>query len=135
MFDDPKKALRKMEEALWEAEAGEWEEPDAPEEPLPEDTFSYSDDSDWLREARELIGEEQEERPAREEPLPRRRRNDAVDFHRTVYADEEMDENSAVFVEKRKKKGKKSSGCLPIVILLELIGIAGVVWWWVRWLS
>ncbi len=132
MFDDPKKALRQMEEALWETEEKDFEA--LAEEEIPQGTFSYSDDADWLEEVKEWIGEDTGSQ-VRDNPRQQvsRRRNDAVDFHRTVYADEKMDEASAVFVEKKKKR--KGSGCLPFVIALELIGIAGVVWWWIRWLS
>ncbi len=117
MFDDPKKALRQMEEALWEEEA---------QEELPEE------EEDWLSDAKALLEEREEPARPRETLKRNKGRNDAVDFHRTVYADEEDKETKAVFVEK--PKGKKS-GMLSLVILLELAGIAGIVWWWFRWLS
>lgn len=139
MFDDPKKSLRRLEEELWDAEYGSEEE--AEEEELeaqwPEDIFRFTEDDDLLQDARALLEEdEEEEKPPRPQKRRRGPRNDAVNFHRTVYADEEMDENSAVFVEKKKKKkAGKGCGCLPVILLLELAGIAGLVWWWLRWLS
>lgn len=137
MFDDPRKNLKRIEEELW---AAEYEEEPQEETAFPGDVFSFRD-SDWLQDTRAELPEEEE--PAIRNfanGYGRRRGNDAEDFHRTVYADEEMDENSAVFVEKRKKqkkekKKKRSSGCLVFLILLELIGLAGIGWWWYRWLS
>ncbi len=56
-------------------------------------------------------------------------------FHRSLGAGEVLDENAAVFVEKRKRKKKdrkkkKKNGCLPLVLLLELGAIGLVLWGW-----
>ena len=45
--------------------------------------------------------------------------NYAVDFDRTS----------------RKKQRKKGSGGLVLLLLGELAGIAGIIWWWIKWLS
>lgn len=134
MFDDPKKALRRLDEELRAEEAPL--EPEEPEDFSLDDVLGCADgDDDLLRDVEALLNED--DTPISRAPLKRRGpRNDAVDFHRTVYAGEEMDESSAVFVEKKKKKKSgKGCGCLPVILLLELAGIAGLVWWWLRWLS
>ena len=66
--------------------------------------------------------------------------NYAVDFDRTVYDDEETDD--AYYAEdyiadrkSRKKQRKKGSGGLVLLLLGELAGIAGIIWWWIKWLS
>ena len=131
MFDDPRKELRRLEEELL---AAEYEE----EEPIEEydefeDFGAYDEDEVILAEARALIGDE-------EPPIYRnhangygaRQPNPAVDFNRTVYADEEFDEADAVLVEKRKKE--KGIGGLVFLAILELIGILGILGWWVLWL-
>ncbi len=154
MFDDPNKTLRRMEEELWAAEYPE-EDPDGPadETDVPLEELYDFGDSDWLQDTKALIGDDEDipirnhannyGRPVAGKPSgnsrqnsgktrPSNPRNDAVDFQRTVYADETLDEHAAVFVEKTKKKG---AGCLPILVLLEVLGIAGVIWWWIRWLQ
>ena len=109
-FDDPGKALQQMEDELLEED---WDEEDVD-----------GDDEDF-------------------QILPRRSSrptNYAVDFDRTVYDDEETDD--AYYAEdyiadrkSRKKQRKKGSGCLPLLLLGELAGIAGIIWWWIKWLS
>ncbi len=111
MFDDPKKNLRQMEEALL---AVEYED----ENP---------DDSDWLEEAKALLGDEEDTPVLRPNP-----RNRAVAFDRTVFADEEPDEDAAVYLDKPRKKG---IGKLVILALLELAGIAALIVWWIQWLN
>lgn len=132
MFDDPKKELRRLDEEL-RAEAYEDQLEALQNQEIPDldDLFEY-EDSDWLTE--------DDTDPRKAQGVP----NNAADFNRTVYSDETMDENSAVFVEKkpkkkpneadREQKKKEGVGCLPFVILLELIGIAGMLWWWYRWM-
>ena len=128
MFDDPRKELPRREEELLAAEYEEEEQIEQYDEF--EDFGEYDEDEAILAEARALIGEE-------EPPIYRnhangygtRRPNPAVDFNRTVYADEEFDEDSAVLVEKKKKE--KGIGGLVFLAILELIGILGSVGWWV----
>ena len=131
MFDDPRKELRRLEEELLAAEYEQEEQIEQYDEF--EDFGEYDEDEAILAEARALIGEE-------EPPIYRnhangygtRMPNPAVDFNRTVYADEEFDEDSAVLVEKKKKE--KGIGGLVFLAILELIGILGIVGWWVLWL-
>ena len=131
MFDDPRKELRRLEEELLAAEYEEEEQIEQYDEF--EDFGEYDEDEAILAEARALIGEE-------EPPIYRnhangygtRRPNPAVDFNRTVYADEEFDEDSAVLVEKKKKE--KGIGGLVFLAILELIGILGIVGGGVLWL-
>ena len=111
-FDDPGKALQQMEDELLE-EA--WEEDD-------EDVDEDGEDFQILTR--------HDRRPV----------NYAVDFDRTVYDDEETDD--AYYAEdyiadrkSRKKQRKKGSGCLPLLLLGELAGIAGIIWWWIKWLN
>jgi len=129
MFDDPKKELRRLEEALL-AEEG-YEE---------YDTEAWEEDSDDDREFHE--------------PL---RYNAAVDFGRTLYDDEEFFEEDAVLAdtrsrrqirrdakkEKRKlhqekknqKRKKKGIGGLLLLSLLEILGILWILRWWIEWLT
>jgi len=124
MFDDPKKTLRRMEQELLAAEREETPEPDFGAE------FELDEDA-LLREAKALIGEE-EEIPIRNHANGYGTRNYAVDFDRTVYDDEEMDEDKALYAEETKTKG---IGGLVVLALLEVLGIVAIVLWWVRWLS
>lgn len=139
MFDDPKKELNRLDAELraeaYEDQLEALQNQEIPEldDLLDEDLFPDADDD------------------FQEEPLQRTPRgaphNDAVDFSRTVFTEAPLDDNSAVFVEKRKKpqkqgqqsrkqekKKKEGVGCLPFVIALELMGIAGMLWWWYRWM-
>ncbi len=109
-FDDPGKALQQMEDELLEED---WDEEDVD-----------GDDEDFQ------ILTRRSSRPV----------NYAVDFDRTVYDGEETDD--AYYAEdyiadrkSRKKQRKKGSGCLPLLLLGELAGIAGIIWWWIKWLS
>lgn len=124
MFDDPKKELRRMEQELLAAEYEEEPEPDFGDE------FEL-EEGDWLQEAKALIGDE-EEIPIRNHANGYGTRNYAVDFDRTVYDDEEMDEDKALFAEETKSKG---IGGLVVLALLEVLGIVAIVLWWVQWLS
>lgn len=108
-FDDPGKALQQMEDELLEED---WKE-DVDE-----------DDEDFQ------ILTRRDSRPV----------NYAVDFDRTVYDDEET--GDAYYAEdyiadrkNRKKQRKKGSGGLVLLLLGEMAGIAGIIWWWIRWLN
>ena len=105
-FDDPGKALQQMEDELLEED---WEED---EEDVDEDGEDFQ------------ILTRRSSRPV----------NYAVDFDRTVYDDEETDD--AYYAEdyiadrkSRKKQRKKGSGGLVLLLLGELAGIAGIIWW------
>ncbi len=111
MFDDPKLRLQQMEQALKEAE-------EAPEE------------EDWLQEYKDLLGEP--EPPVRNQASNRGRKPEAKSFSRTVYADEEMTESDALYVEKPKRKG---AGPYVLLALLELIAIMLVILWWIKWMG
>ena len=139
MFDDPRKNLHWMEQELLAEE-----EPEQPDEIY--DTFSgefqepygqYDDDA-LMDLVDELIEEEAPEPPVRNFANGYgRRRNPAVDFSRTVYADEEFDESAAVLVgEPPKKKAKKKKGIKGLVLLafLEILGILAIIGWWLQWL-
>ena len=111
-FDDPGKALQQMEDELLEED---WKK-----------TKKM-----WTGMARTFqILTRRDSRPT----------NYAVDFDRTVYDDEETDD--AYYAEdyiadrkSRKKQRKKGSGGLVLLLLGELAGIAGIIWWWIKWLS
>ena len=154
MFDDPRKNLHWMEQELLAEE-----EPEQPDEIY--DTFGgefqepygqYDDDA-LMDLVDELIEEEAPEPPVRNFANGYgRRRNPAVDFSRTVYADEEFDESAAVLVgeppkkkeyntyvkncKKKKKKAKKKKGIKGLVFLafLEILGILAIIGWWLQWL-
>lgn len=139
MFDDPRKNLHWMEQELLAEE-----DPEQPDEIY--DTFSgefqepygqYDDDA-LMDLVDELIEEEAPEPPVRNFANGYgRRRNPAVDFSRTVYADEEFDESAAVLVgEPPKKKAKKKKGIKGLVFLafLEILGILAIIGWWLQWL-
>lgn len=138
MFDDPKKELNRLDSEL-RAESYEDELEQLVNQKLPDlDNLLSDDDMRWLKDIGVLDNNSPEPRPSRN------RRNDAQDFRRTVFADETMDEDAAVFVEKKKagetkksknkKKESKGVGCLPYIIFMELLGIGGMLWWWFRWL-
>lgn len=128
MFDDPKKELSRLDAEL-RAESYEEQLEKLQSQEIPElEDLLEEEDSDWFTDTVHL------------DQAPR---SDVRDYRRAVYADESAKENAAVFVEKKKKskqKGKQKDkqkggvGCLPFVILLELIGIAGMLWWWYRWM-
>ena len=123
MFDDPGQNLKWLEEELLAAEEAEAPEEDPEEygEDFYEDT--PDPDEDWLEEVDALLAPE---KPAR------RRRHPAVDYTRTVYDDEELDEDAAVFDDDPPPKG---IGGLLILAILEVLGILAVVGWWLKWLS
>lgn len=129
MFDDPKKELQRLERELL---AAEYEEEEEEREAEFGSEFDFEEE-DWLREAKALIGEE-EEIPIRNHAngYGTRPRNYATDFDRTVYDDEEIDEDKAVFADPPKSKG---IGGLVLLALLEVLGILAIVWWWIKWLA
>ena len=119
MFDDPKKELRRMQDELLAAEMEEWLE-----------QTQSQDINELLDDAKDFL---EEEPPVRNfaNGYGAQPRNYAVDFDRTVYDDEEFDDDAAVFVEEPKKKG---IGGLVFLAILELIGIVAIVVWWIKWL-
>ena len=139
MFDDPRKNLHWMEQELLAEE-----EPEQPDEIY--DTFGgefqepygqYDDDA-LMDLVDELIEEEAPEPPVRNFANGYgRRRNPAVDYSRTVYADHQFDDSAAVLVgEPPKKKAKKKKGIKGLVFLafLEILGILAIIGWWLQWL-
>ena len=130
MFDDPKKELRRLQDALLEVEEPEEE---LMEEPLEEDTLF---DQPWYTE---LLPEE----------------NPAVDFGRTLYADEDLEEPYALEnavsragkrekrreeslskkEKKEKKKKKKGIAGLVLLAMAEIAAILYLLRWWIIWLT
>ena len=142
MFDDPKKELRRLEEALLEEEEEERREAEQTSEEgegyLDQkviDEALYGADQKWLDDLNQILeeSEPEPEEEEEEEPRPvRRRKNPAVDYGKAVYEDEgELDEDQAVFDDEPKPKG---IGCLLFVAILELLGILAIAGWWVKWL-
>ena len=73
-------------------------------------------------------------------PFRSEREYELVHVFRTVYDGEETDD--AYYAEdyiadrkSRKKQRRKGSGGLVLLLLGELAGIAGIIWWWIKWLS
>ena len=109
IFDHPGRQLRQLEEELL---AGQ-------DEQTPDDDTDFDE------------GEEEDT------PILRRRgsgpRNYAPDFSRTVFDDEETDEEDVCYAEDRsRRKQEKGSGRMVLLALVELAMIAGVLWWWLR---
>lgn len=148
MFDDPKKELNRLDSEL-RAESYEEELEQLVNQKVPELDDLFSDeDLSWLKD----IGVLENEKPRPNTAPSRNRSGGTPDFRRMAWTEEEMDENTAVFVEPKSKKGSKSGksgkpdksgksgksdkgvGCLPYIILMELLGIAGMLWWWFRWM-
>ena len=130
MFDDPRGKLYWMEEELLSEEEDGESEYDEIFEDFGEEFAEADPDGQFLRELNDLLGDE-------EEPLPRSRSR-AVEYPRTVFADETFDESTAVLVEKRHSKQRlpKNKRIRGLVILacLEILGIFAVIGWWLRWL-
>ena len=91
----------------------------------------------WLED--ELLEDEEEDFPEEDEeeeyeedftPRPRRGRR----MPKAVFADERtLDDDDAVFVEKKKRK-VKGLRRLKFLAFLEFLGILAVLWWWIKWL-
>ena len=130
MFDDPRGKLYWMEEELLSEEEDGESEYDEIFEDFGEEFSDADPDGQFLRELNDLLGEEDEEilRP----------RGRAMEYQRTVFADETFDESTAVLVEKRRTKQRipKNKRIRGLVILacLEIFGILAVIGWWLRWL-
>ena len=121
MFDDPKRRLYELDRALREAELEENMDIQEEEE----------EEADWLQEAKDLLNESATERlPIRNLANNYGRKSESVDFARTAYADEEMRESDALYVEKPRRKG---AGGLVFLAFLELVGIGFVIMWWLKW--
>ena len=141
MFDDPRKKLNWMKEALFEAEYGSeeiYEEENEYDEIFStfQGEFEENEELEFLSELHDLLDEEREEPPVLRKQ--RRPANPAIDYQRTAYADEVFDENTALLVEKRsRKKGekrKKGIKGLAVLALLEILAILAVMGWWLQWL-
>ena len=88
----------------------------------------------WLED--ELLEDDddfsEEEEEYEEDFTPRTRRGRKIP--KAVFADERiLDEDDAVFVEKRKRKVKGLRG-LKFLAFLEFLAILAVLWWWIKWL-
>lgn len=121
MFDNPKKELRRLEDALRAVDE-------------PEEEFSWEEEED----------EEEDFGPGR---------NEAIDFGRTLYADEEdifaarpltkkekkrLKKQEKRQAKKEKKQRKKKKGQLLRLILLAALEIAAIIAllrWWLPWLT
>ena len=86
---------------------------------------------EWLNQ--ELLDEEEEyeywEEEEEDELGPGY--NYAVDFGRTVFADEEEPDGGMVHEDTPKNKNNRD---LRYLLFLEMIGILAVIGWWLRWL-
>lgn len=102
MFDDPRKKLQWMEEELLA------------------DEEEYDEFDEELQEIQELLDDDNELGPGY---------NYAMDYGRTIYGDEEFDEDA--YVPPQKKRGVKG---LCFLAFLEILGILALIGWWVRWL-
>lgn len=119
MFDDPKRRLYELDQALREAEMEENMD------------IQQEEESDWLQEAKDLLNESSTERlPIRNRANNYGRKPESADFARAAYADEELRESDALYVEKPRRKG---AGGLVFLAVLELVGIALVILWWLKW--
>lgn len=95
---------------------------DDPRERLQELDFALREvesEDDWLQDTKDLL-EDFDSEPLHPTDLPR-----------TKYADEKMTESDALYVEKPQRKG---AGGLVILALLELIAIALMILWWLKWI-
>ena len=101
MFDDPRKSLHRIEDELLDEEL---------------EDILYGD-------------EENEDEYEEEYRQPRARKGGRRDFHRTVYEDEDDDEDRYMLLPKR--KGIKG---LVFLAVLEIIAIRAVLGWWLQWL-
>ena len=119
MFDDPKEALRRMQEELLAAEET-GEEGNILEETAPEE----------------------------DEDIPIRPRKDtptrAEGFGRSVYADEYFDEGAAVVpgqeagrkkAKKQKRKKKKARKSRKSTLFLLLLALLAMIGWWLKWMN
>lgn len=141
MFDDPKRELERLNEALQEEEeaealAQETEAAGEKGEYLDEsviDEALYGSDQKWLDEIHELLEEPEPAVRNHANGYGNTRRNPAVDFSKAVYEDEgELDEEQAVLDDRPKPKG---IGCLLVLAIAEMLGILAIVGWWLNWLA
>lgn len=150
MFDDPRRKLKWMEQELLRAE--EYDEV-YDEFGVEFDTgYDGSEDDDLLYRVDQLTAEPEEFEEDFDEDFQEdleaapvrnfannygRQKTRAQEYSRTVFADEEFDEDAAVVVQRRKKeklpKNRRVKG-LVFLACLELLGILAVMGWWLRWL-
>ena len=107
IFDHPGRELRRLEEDLLTEQNQQTSDNDM--------DFEEGDNTPILRRRERTPG------------------NYAPDFSRTVYDDEETDEDDMCCVEDHSgRKPEKGSGRMVLLALIELAMIAGVLWWWLR---
>lgn len=95
---------------------------DDPKQRLQELDFALREaeaEDDWLQDAKDFLGELDSEQQY------------STDLPRTKFADEEMTESDALYVQAPQRKG---AGGLVILALLELIAIALIILWWLKWM-
>ena len=89
-------------------------------------------EDELLEDEEEDFPEEDEEEEYEEDFTPRTRRGRRMP--KAVFADERaLDDDDAVFVEKKKRKVKGLRG-LKFLAFLEFLAILAVLWWWIKWL-
>lgn len=125
MFDNPKKELQRLQEQLL------WEEEDQPEE--------FSEDEEDLVFEDLFEDDFDEDYPPEHHVRSGHRKNSIFDEIEDAFEDED-EEPFALFVEerrglfgrkKRRPAGQGSHRGLQITLLLEIIGILGILIWWV----
>lgn len=112
MFDDPNKALERMQKKLLNMDA----EPDEPVEEDPEQT---------LDEVKEMLRREDWDEDERE-PLYR-------SYSDGEYREEEQEPEAIPAPAKKEKKGGGTKG-LIWAIIMELIGLLALFLWWLLWM-
>ena len=89
-------------------------------------------EDELLEEEDDFSEAEEEEEEYEEDFTPRIRRGKKIP--KAVFADERtLQDEDAVFVEKKKRK-VKGLRRLKFLAFLEFIGILAVLWWWIKWL-
>lgn len=84
-------------------------------------------EDELLEEEAEALFDEEDELPER----PYEHRRIRADFGRMAYEDDPREAN-AVYDEGPHPKG---AGSLVFLAILELLGIAAIIGWWIKWLG
>lgn len=118
MFDDPRKALQRLQDELLAAE-----EPEETEEEWEDEDEEEEDPDTALEEMRDLLTREDWEE-TRREPLAR------------SYVPEEAeddDEEESPLPRRRNARKEKGMGGLVAALILETIALLAVFLWWLLW--
>ena len=140
MRDDLRRNLQWLEEELLSEE----EEPEEEFSDEPEEERDTEFD-DLMDRVDELLDEDDASPQTRGFAFSRTRRNPAVDFARTVYADEEPPElvgrpatraqkKQQAFAQKEAPQKRTDIKGLVVLACLEVLGILAIIGWWLRWL-